>query len=86
MWENEIKKKFGTMYEAFKYGPPPHGGFAIWFDRFMMIMLDEENIRECYAFPKSGRAEDTMMWAPSVIEDKELDILSLKVDLPKEDK
>jgi len=84
MWEKEIKEKFGTMYEAFKYGPPPHGWFAVWFDRFMMIMLDEENIRECYAFPKSGRAEDTMMWAPSVIDQKELDVLNIKLNLPKD--
>ncbi len=85
MWETEIKEKFGTMYEAFKYLPPPHGGFAIGFDRFMMIMLDEENIRECYAFPKSGRAEDTMMWAPWIIDQKELDILNIKLNLPKKD-
>jgi len=85
MWEKEIKEKFGTMYEAFKYGPPPHGWFAIWFDRFMMIMLDEDNIRECYAFPKSGRAEDLMMWAPGIIDDKELDILNIKLDLPEKE-
>jgi aspartyl-tRNA synthetase len=51
----------------------------------MMIMLDESNIRECYAFPKSGKAEDTMMWAPWIIEDKELDILNIKLDLKKDD-
>jgi len=48
MTEADIKKEFGAMYEAFQYGPPPHGGFAIGFDRFMMILMDEENIRECY--------------------------------------
>lgn len=84
MWEKEIKDKFGAMYDAFKYWPPPHGWFAIWFDRFMMILLDEENIRECYAFPKSGRAEDVMMWAPGTIDLEQLNELFIKVDLPKD--
>ncbi|MCF7834514.1 aspartate--tRNA ligase [Candidatus Gracilibacteria bacterium] len=84
MGEKEIKDKFGAMYDAFKYGPPPHGGFAIGFDRFMMILLDEENIRECYAFPKSGRAEDVMMGAPGTIDLEQLNELFIKVDLPKD--
>lgn len=61
MSEKEVKERFGAMYEAFQYGCPPHGGFAFGFDRLMMILCDEENIRECYAFPKSGKAEDVMM-------------------------
>ncbi|MCS6982867.1 MAG: aspartate--tRNA ligase [Candidatus Absconditabacterales bacterium] len=76
---DEIKKRFGTMYEAFQYGPPPHGGFAIGFDRLLMILVDEDNIREVYAFPKSGRAQDVMMGAPSVIDTKELDVLGIQV-------
>ncbi|MFZ2151285.1 MAG: aspartate--tRNA ligase [Candidatus Absconditicoccaceae bacterium] len=83
MGEKEIRQKFGAMYEAFKYGPPPHGGFAIGFDRFMMILIDEENIRECYAFPKSGKAEDVMMGAPSIVDTKQLDELYIQVNLPK---
>ncbi|MDR0771561.1 MAG: hypothetical protein LBF15_00370 [Candidatus Peribacteria bacterium] len=51
--KDEVLEKFGAMYEAFQYGVPPHGGFAIGMDRFMMILTDEENIREVYAFPKS---------------------------------
>lgn len=85
MWEKEIKEKFGAMYEAFKYGPPPHGWFAIGFDRFMMLLKDESNIRECYAFPKSGRAEDTMMWAPSKVDDAQLNELNLLLKLPKKE-
>ena len=60
------------MYEALQYGCPPHGGFAFGFDRLMMILRDEPNIRECYAFPKSGRAQDVMMGAPSLIDSDEL--------------
>lgn len=77
--EQEVKDKFGAMYEAFQYWVPPHGWFAIWMDRFMMILKDEENIREVYAFPKSGKAQDLMMNAPSVIEDEQLEELHIKI-------
>lgn len=82
--EEEIKQKFGAMYEAFQFGPPPHGGFAIGFDRLLMILKDEENIREVYAFPKSGRAQDVMMWAPWFIEQEQLDELHIALHVPKE--
>lgn len=65
------------MYEAFQYSPPPHGGFAIGCDRLMMILKDEENIRECYAFPKSGRAQDVLMNAPGEVDEKQLDELHI---------
>jgi len=77
--EQQIKDKFGAMYEAFQYSPPPHGGFGIGCDRFMMILKDEENIRECYAFPKSGRAQDVLMGAPGMVDDKQLDELHISV-------
>ena len=82
--EEEIKQKFGAMYEAFQFGPPPHGWFAIGFDRLLMILKDEENIREVYAFPKSGRAQDVMMGAPSFVDQNQLDELHIKLNLPKE--
>ena len=82
--EEEIKQKFGAMYEAFQFGPPPHGGFAIGFDRLLMILKDEENIREVYAFPKSGRAQDVMMGAPSNVDQYQLDELHITLNLPKE--
>jgi aspartyl-tRNA synthetase len=69
------------MYEAFQYGCPPHGGFAFGFDRLLMILKDEPNIREVYAFPKSGRAEDVMMGAPSEVEEVQLKELSVAVSL-----
>jgi len=80
--EADVKNKFGAMYEAFQYGCPPHGGFAFGFDRFMMILLDEPNIRECYAFPKSWKAEDAMMGAPSMIDENQLKELHISVPSP----
>ena len=78
--EEEIKQKFGAMYEAFQFGPPPHGGFAIGFDRLLMILKDEENIREIYAFPKSGRAQDVMMGAPGFVEQEQLNELGIELN------
>ncbi len=78
-WEEEVKEKFGAMYTAFQYGVPPHGGFAFGFDRLMMILCDETNIREIYAFPKSGKAEDVMMNAPTSVDEEQLRELHVKV-------
>lgn len=75
----EVKEKFGAMYEAFQYGVPPHGGFAIGMDRLMMIYLDEENIRDMYAFPKSGKGRDEMMNSPIAVEQEQLDELGLEM-------
>ncbi|MDD2891793.1 MAG: aspartate--tRNA ligase [Candidatus Gracilibacteria bacterium] len=77
--EEEVKEKFGAMYNAFQYGVPPHGGFAFGFDRLLMILKDEDNIREVYAFPKSGKAEDVMMNAPNYVDDAELKVLGIEV-------
>jgi aspartyl-tRNA synthetase len=77
--EAEVREKFGAMYNAFQYGVPPHGGFAFGFDRLMMILKNESNIREIYAFPKSGKAEDVMMNAPSTVDDAQLKELGIKI-------
>lgn len=77
--EAEVKEKFGAMYTAFQYGVPPHGGFAFGFDRLLMILRDEANIREIYAFPKSGKAEDVMMNAPTGVDEMQLRELHIKV-------
>lgn len=77
--EEEVKEKFGAIYWAFQYWVPPHGWFAFGCDRIMMILKNEDSIREVYAFPKSGKAEDTMMNAPSVIEEWQLKELSIEV-------
>jgi len=80
----EVKEKFGAVYEAFQYGVPPHGWFAIGFDRLMMIYLDEDNIRDIYAFPKSGKAQDAMMNSPIAVDDEMLEELSLKVEIDED--
>lgn len=77
--EAEVKEKFGAMYTAFQYGVPPHGGFAFGFDRLLMILSDETNIREIYAFPKSGKAEDAMMNAPAPVDEEQLRELHIRV-------
>ncbi len=81
---DEVKEKFGAVYEAFQYGVPPHGWFAIGFDRLMMIYLNEDNIRDIYAFPKSGKAQDAMMNSPIAVDDEMLQELSLKVEIEEE--
>jgi len=81
----EVKEKFGAMYEAFQYWVPPHGGFAIGMDRVMMILVDEPNIREIYAFPKSGKAQDLMMNAPAKVDDEQLVELNIEAIIPEED-
>ena len=72
-----VKEKYNVLFEAFQYGPPPHGGFAFGFDRLMMLLVDKENIRDMYAFPKSGKAQDMMVWAPSKIDENLLKELGL---------
>ncbi len=82
--EDEVKKRFGGLYQAFSYGAPPHGGCALGIDRMVMLLADEANIREVIMFPMNQRAEDLMMGAPSEPEAEQLMELSLRV-LPRED-
>jgi aspartyl-tRNA synthetase len=79
--ESEVKEKFGAVYEAFQYGVPPHGGFAIGMDRLMMIYKNEENIRDIYAFPKSWKAQDMMMQSPMRADENQLKELSIKIEI-----
>lgn len=65
--EVEVKTKFGALYKAFQYGAPPHAGIAPGIDRIIMLLADEESIREIIAFPLNSKSEDLMMGAPSVI-------------------
>ncbi len=77
--EEKQRAKFGHMLDAFKYGAPPHGGFAPGIDRIVMLLQNEPNIREVIAFPKTGEGKDLMMNAPSEIEEKQLKELGLSV-------
>jgi aspartyl-tRNA synthetase len=75
--------RFGHMLEAFKYGTPPHGGFAPGIDRIVMLMENQPNIREVIAFPKTGEGKDLMMNAPSTVNPKQLTELRLDIIPPK---
>ena len=81
---DEVRKRFGGMVNAFKYGPPPHGGCALGIDRVVMLLADEANIREVMLFPMNQRAEDLMMGAPSEPTPEQLMELGLRV-LPREE-
>ena len=81
--EEEIEEQFGHMLEAFEYGAPPHGGIALGVDRLVMLMANEDSIREVIAFPKTQSATDLMMHAPSPVEEKQLRELHLCV-IPEE--
>ncbi len=77
--EAYVDEKFSAMINAFKYGAPPHAGCAFGVDRMFMELMDENNIREVIAFPKNGSGVDVMMGSPSVVDDKQLDELSLQI-------
>ena len=81
--EDEVRKRFGGMVNAFQYGAPPHGGCAAGIDRIVMLLADEANIREVIMFPMNQRAEDLMMGAPSEPMNEQLRELRLRV-LPPE--
>ena len=76
--DETIKSKFSALYEAFHYGVPPHGGCAPGLDRIIMLLSDNENIREVIAFPFNQKAQDLMMNAPVDISDRQLKELNIK--------
>lgn len=70
--EDDVKNRFGALYNAFQYGTPPHAGAAPGVDRMVMLIADSQNIREIIAFPKNKRARDLLMRAPSVVSEQQL--------------
>ena len=74
-----VDDKFGGMINAFKYGAPPHAGCAPGIDRIVMLIVDEDNLREVTAFPTNGRGEDLLMNAPSVVSEMQLRELHIKL-------
>ena len=77
--EETIKQKFSALYEAFKYGAPPHAGIAPGLDRMLMLLLDVPSIREVVAFPLNSKAEDPMMKAPSAVTEQQLREVHIKI-------
>jgi aspartyl-tRNA synthetase len=78
--KEEVDNHFGHMIKAFEYGAPPHGGFAPGLDRIMMVLWECPSIRDIYAFPKNGQAQDVMLGAPCEVSDKQLKELGVKVE------
>lgn len=82
--EERAQAQFGFLMNAFKYGAPPHGGLAYGLDRWVSLFAGLDSIRDCIAFPKNNSGRDVMLGAPSVIDDSQLDELSLAVQLKEE--
>jgi aspartyl-tRNA synthetase len=83
--EDETEARFGHMMEAFSYGAPPHGGIAPGIDRLVMLLADEDNIREVIAFPKTAQASDLMADAPSDVSERQWRELHLRRDSEDEE-
>ena len=79
--EDDVKERFGALYNAFQYGTPPHSGAAAGVDRMVMLIEDSQNIREVIAFPKNKRARDLLMRAPSIVMDQQLNDVHIKLDV-----
>jgi aspartyl-tRNA synthetase len=82
--KEEIEKEFKHYFEAFSYGVPPHGGMAPGIDRFLSVIMNEPNIREVIAFPKTGDNRDLMLGSPAFIEEARLKELHIRTDVPKD--
>jgi len=81
----EAEEKFGHMLEAFRYGVPPHGGFAFGLDRVVMLLAGRENIRDVIAFPKTASGTELLTGAPSEPSPDQLDLLGMRFDRPRKD-
>ena len=81
--EKELKARFGSLFNAFKFGAPPHGGSAPGIDRIIMLISGEENLREIVAFPMNQQAEDLMMSSPNIVSESQLRDLGLELKKKK---
>ncbi|MDS0524412.1 aspartate--tRNA ligase [Clostridium sp. SHJSY1] len=84
--EEEAWERFGFLLEAFKFGPPPHGGLAFGLDRMIMFLAGTDNIKDVIAFPKNQNAYCYLSEAPNIADEKQLSELGIKIDVKKEEK
>jgi aspartyl-tRNA synthetase len=77
--EDELKAKFGALYNAFAFGAPPHAGMAPGVDRMIMLLADEETIRDVIAFPLNGNAQDLLLGAPGEVTEMQLREANIKI-------
>ena len=79
--EEDVETKFRSLYTAFQYGAPPHGGLAYGLDRWVSLFAGLDSIRDCIAFPKNNSGRDVMIDAPAPIDIEQLEELNLVVDI-----
>lgn len=77
--EEDVKMQFGSLYNAFKFGAPPHAGMALGIDRLIMMLLEEDSIREVIAFPLNSNAQDLLLGAPTEVTEQQLREVHIKV-------
>ena len=83
--EQDVKERFGALYNAFQYGTPPHAGAAPGVDRMVMLIQDSQNIREVIAFPKNKKAKDLLMKAPSEVSEQQLKDVHIKLAVSEDE-
>ena len=84
--KEDLKNRFGSLFKAFRFGAPPHGGSAPGIDRIIMLLAEEENLREVVAFPMNQQAEDLMMGSPNIVSKQSLNELGIELKVEKKKK
>ena len=77
--KNEIEEKFSALYNAFHYGAPPHAGMAPGLDRIVMLLTEQDSIREVVAFPMNSNAQDLLLGAPGAVTEQQLREVHIKI-------